>query len=341
MLKISTVGNQDAVPPVMDVPTLFPSLRLQRWPIAADGSMLQQIASRILVLPLAVTIRLDADCALDSYKGSTFHGGLGRALAQVAPLMAARLYLESDDQASKPFALEPPLTERTDVKAGELLQFRLTIFGDAVDGVGELVAALKRWGTNGLGPQRAPFTLVDIAVRQAIGPAISLSPRSLSRAAGMAKSVAQLATAANGSQILPDAVNSLVVTAETRLRIQHRGELLRAAPAPEVLMSAVGQRLLAVAAVAGVTELPTLRELLGNRDVVTDCHLSADYTHYADWQRYSLRDECHVPLGGVVGAWVYEGKVAPLLPWLAVGQWLQLGNKTTFGFGRFSYSPGY
>jgi CRISPR/Cas system endoribonuclease Cas6 (RAMP superfamily) len=40
-----------------------------------------------------------------------------------------------------------------------------------------------------------------------------------------------------------------------------------------------------------------------------------------------------MPLEGVTGRLHFEGPVGPLLPWLQLADWLQIGTKTTFGFG--------
>jgi hypothetical protein len=41
-------------------------------------------------------------------------------------------------------------------------------------------------------------------------------------------------------------------------------------------------------------------------------------------------------LGGVVGTWTLRGDLAPLLPWLWLGQWLHAGKNATMGMGRYT-----
>ena len=56
---------------------------------------------------------------------------------------------------------------------------------------------------------------------------------------------------------------------------------------------------------------------------------------WQDWSRYSSRQQQEMTLGGVVGAWTLEGDLAPLLPWLWLGQWLHVGKNATMGMGGY------
>ena len=46
-----------------------------------------------------------------------------------------------------------------------------------------------------------------------------------------------------------------------------------------------------------------------------------------------------LPQGGVLGRWVWTGTVAPLLPWLLLGQWLHVGKGATAGLGGYRVLP--
>jgi hypothetical protein len=45
-------------------------------------------------------------------------------------------------------------------------------------------------------------------------------------------------------------------------------------------------------------------------------------------------------LGGAVGTWTFEGDLAPLLPWLRLGQWLHVGKNASLGMGRYQLDIG-
>jgi CRISPR/Cas system endoribonuclease Cas6 (RAMP superfamily) len=51
------------------------------------------------------------------------------------------------------------------------------------------------------------------------------------------------------------------------------------------------------------------------------------------WRRHSHRSGQDMPLEGVTGRLHYLGPRRTLLPWLHLADWMQIGSKTTFGFG--------
>ena len=56
-------------------------------------------------------------------------------------------------------------------------------------------------------------------------------------------------------------------------------------------------------------------------------------------ERYSANNKSLIPYGGLLGQLKYQLKdnnKADIIPWLAVGQQLQIGGKTTFGLGDYS-----
>jgi hypothetical protein len=54
-----------------------------------------------------------------------------------------------------------------------------------------------------------------------------------------------------------------------------------------------------------------------------------------DGHRFSARQSRETPTGGVLGRWTLHGDLAPLLPWLHLGQWLHLGKGVTLGQGGY------
>jgi hypothetical protein len=52
-------------------------------------------------------------------------------------------------------------------------------------------------------------------------------------------------------------------------------------------------------------------------------------------ERYSFRQQQSIPLGGVLGRLYFKSVPVELLPFLELGQWLNLGKETTFGLGRY------
>jgi hypothetical protein len=61
--------------------------------------------------------------------------------------------------------------------------------------------------------------------------------------------------------------------------------------------------------------------------------------HWCEWERYSHRQQQKMVFGGVLGELELSGYLTPFLPLLARGQWLHVGNKTTFGMGHYRLVP--
>ncbi len=59
--------------------------------------------------------------------------------------------------------------------------------------------------------------------------------------------------------------------------------------------------------------------------------------NWHDWQRYSHRQERHVPMGGLLGHLTIAGPgLAELWPYLWLGQWLHVGKGTMMGLGQYA-----
>lgn len=70
-------------------------------------------------------------------------------------------------------------------------------------------------------------------------------------------------------------------------------------------------------------------------DLAETVRLREDATRWYDWERYSSRQDRRMRLGGLVGEALFEGELAPFLPLLTMGSWVNIGKGTTFGLGRF------
>lgn len=54
-----------------------------------------------------------------------------------------------------------------------------------------------------------------------------------------------------------------------------------------------------------------------------------------EWSRYSARQRRRIPMDGVVGSITISGDLAPVWPWLWLGQWLHVGKGAVMGLGRY------
>ena len=59
---------------------------------------------------------------------------------------------------------------------------------------------------------------------------------------------------------------------------------------------------------------------------------------WKDWTRWSNRQRSSMKFGGLVGSITYENVPASFLPFLELGEKLQVGKQTSFGLGRYALS---
>lgn len=298
------------------------------------------------------TFRMAAALRLPHYAGSLLRGQFGAALRRVScmtrapacegcPLRATCPYpavfeapgpavhsLQNFSHIPNPYVVEPPPLGTRHIDAGETLQLGLVLFGHALGHLPLISFALQRAIEGGLGKERARGTLESIEVQHpedgrfepvwlAGDPAIAGHDTDFPLAA---------ATAARAR---------ITLQLHTPLRLQHQGHPVRPhALTPRKLIADLLRRITLLSEFhAGrpslVTDVPALV-----RHADTLAHHGA--LRWLDWSRYSSRQRQEMTLGGAVGTWTLEGDLAPLLPWLWLGQWLHVGKNATLGMGHYT-----
>ena len=63
--------------------------------------------------------------------------------------------------------------------------------------------------------------------------------------------------------------------------------------------------------------------------------LKAKSLRWYDWERYSNRQKRRMKMGGLIGAISFCGHLSPFMPYLLLGQYIHVGQGTTFGLGRY------
>ena len=321
------------------------------------------------MLPLAryrFTFRLHAPLRLPDYAGSLLRGQFGAALRRVAcmtdaptcegcPLRATCPYpaifeapapaehaMQNFSHVPNPYVVEPPTFGTRHIDAGGTLQFGLVLFGRAVAQLPLVSFALQRAVEGGLGRERARGVLERIEWQRTDD-----EPADPYRGAHTFIPVWQpgdAAIAVHDAQVAPPtaatrpAPERLTLAIHTPMRLQQQGKPLRpAALTPRKLVADLLRRVSLLAEFhAGhpglVADAPALvhhAEALAHQTAL----------RWQDWSRYSSRQQQEMTLGGAVGHWTLEGDLAPLLPWLWLGQWLHVGKNATMGMGGYALQP--
>ncbi len=214
--------------------------------------------------------------------------------------------------------------------AGAPLAFEMLLFGRGIDHVGAVVEAGVRMTRSGLGAGRWTAEVREVWEQDPFGtvrrPLPFLLDRSaLTLVAGWDEAVTRARTLAVGMVALQFLTPAHLVRDDYAIRV----------PAFPIVARPLLRRLTALAVLHGDGgEAPgdhfarLARQAEGVR--LADWH-----GEWRDWERYSARQDRRMTFGGVVGTAVYEGDVAPFLPYLVYGQATHVGKQSTFGAGRY------
>lgn len=238
------------------------------------------------------------------------------------------LRLQDDDTSGgkdvpRPIAVRPFLDNTPNT-------FALAFYGQARETIPMVVSAVPVMGQIGVGNGRRKFVLRGV---RSIDPITGQSLPLLDAAGKATGSVPEPPGAAAYQQmaalLTPDAVT---VRFLTPTRIIQQGRLSH-----EPVFRAWFQRLLERLRL--ISEVYTaepvwipFRDLLAAADVVTICR---DDTHWHESWSGSRRDGMVKPLGGFIGSVQYAGPLRDLLPYLLLGQALQVGKNTIKGCGWY------
>ena len=309
------------------------------------------------MLPLAryrFTFRLHAPLRLPDYAGSLLRGQFGASLRRVAcmtdapscegcPLRATCPYpaifeapapaehaMQNFSHVPNPYVIEPPPFGTRHVEAGGALQFCVVLVGRAVTQLPLVSFPLQRAVEGGLGRERAAGALETIEWEEVSGDGpVAFVPVWQAGDAAIAAHDARLPLPTPTSP-----ASRLTVAIHTPMRLQQQGHPVRPhALTPRKLVADLLRRITLLAEFhadrAGL--VPDVHALVRHADSLA--HQPA--LRWQDWSRYSSRQQQEMTLGGVVGAWTLEGDLAPLFPWLWLGQWLHVGKNATMGMGGY------
>lgn len=81
-----------------------------------------------------------------------------------------------------------------------------------------------------------------------------------------------------------------------------------------------------------IDENSEYRQLIAKASAITT---HSQDIHWEEWNRFSGRQKNWMKFGGHVGTISYSGNLVPFLPYLAIGEWVHIGGKTSFGLGKY------
>ncbi|GFO73301.1 hypothetical protein BJAS_P4036 [Bathymodiolus japonicus methanotrophic gill symbiont] len=283
---------------------------------------------------------------LNDYSGSMLRGAFGRALRKLACVTkmdnckACLLYrqctypkifetpaptnadLQRFSAIPNPFIVEPPPMGERNLQVGEEFSFGLVLIGQAIPHLPLIIYAWQEALQQGLGKSHAKAALQSVI----------FEPGQLSEQVIYSSQQGELLAEPQFECPLLEPVDRLKLRLLTPLRIQQRGRVLsHAMQGRDFLMALVRRYYLLQEFHSEHYQAPDFSALAQQAEGI-QCKTQF---HWYEWQRYSSRQKQKMVFGGVLGELELEGDLADFLPILALGQWLHVGNKTTFGMGRY------
>ena len=221
--------------------------------------------------------------------------------------------------------LNAPLISRQSFQPGETLEFHLVLLGPAIEALPHFIHCFIEMGRRGLGRQRGKYELLQVGLIKngATIPGYESSTHTLTNVAPD-----------SGPKYLPEDDQTTALTLEflTPLRLKDKGDLVSRFSFP-FFFECLSRRLSVLAAFYGDSDqLPNFASL---SDAAQGVNVVQTRLCWFDWERYSRRQHAAMKFGGLQGRVRLAGKLGPFMPYLRLGSQVNVGEKTTFGLGRY------
>lgn len=240
------------------------------------------------------------------------------------------------------YSMAPPLPPRQRIEAGESFSFAISLYGEGLGFLPYFVLALTEVGRLGIGPGRGSFRVQQI---QAVDPLRGLVQDVLRPGAQLVQ-VPSLHVDWQAAQAVASALAGTLPREEVTLhfltptRLTERERLVRM-PDFAVLFRRLLERIDEMArqwSSGGRRAPEELEELYRYAEHV---RLVDAGVKWIDLKSYSGRTKKERWFSGFVGRATYRSQDwLALLPWLILGQGVQVGKDTVRGNGMFVLAPG-
>ena len=270
--------------------------------------------------------------------GSAWHGALGKALHDDAP-QAYELLIGKFNQTdvtktetqSAPQTPPPPIVLRPhppdcDVSPGAAFIVSIVLIGKGIEHREAVIAALKRISQMGVGPNLGQFQVEQIE-QNWVQPAALINKNAL--ASNHAKPTPAMPTMPPKSANVALHFLSPALLKQNNRHADH-------APSLELIINRIINR-------THFLMQQHLPDKALSSQVKRALLLQARQIHPIDTQlewiktrRYSAKSKKWMAFNGLIGSIILPNVPPSLLLWLQLTEWIHIGNKTTFGYGRIA-----
>jgi hypothetical protein len=221
---------------------------------------------------------------------------------------------------------------------GDELVFDLLLVDRAIEYMPYVVYAVNEMAKRGLGANRVPFDLSQVAVVDEHGLALTIysgGGQRITVPRQTTKCLTELIQSRLDELRATDnfSLHEVRLNFQTPARIRVNGDLQQALTF-ELLVRNLLRRVSLLAAIHGSGRLDVNYRALIKR--ASSVRTRKSGLHWRDWERYSNRQRIKMNMGGFVGGIEYAGEaIQEFLPLLAAGELLHVGTGTTFGLGTY------
>jgi hypothetical protein len=234
-----------------------------------------------------------------------------------------------------PFVIEPPLETRTAYRPGDFFIFDLILFGHVNHNLPYFVYAFEKMGMIGLGRKlngrRGKYQLEEVSCRNRV--IYTRTEKFLSPSDAVANldfGDRQIQTGSGRSQ-------TVKIKLITPLRLKFKNKYHAKLPFHILVRSSL-RRMSSLLNVYGHGE-PSLdyQKLVRKAEEI---EAASDSIRWADWRRYSFRQDAAMLMGGLTGEVVYRNMPGDYLPFLTFAEAVHLGKQSAFGLGKIEIAAG-
>lgn len=308
---------------------------LSRRPMSLASPTLRRALSQRSWVRIEVTHEALDDFEAHPFKGALWRSNLGFRLKQADNDAFAALFDLPPEraQAEPTWNLAPPISAETHIPRGTLIESAVTLHGPNERFGGAIVSAFEAFEQQGLGygGRFARLRLVDAQLRT-LNESVPWGAKS-----PPVRAIDVLDAAV--SEPMMNSRQPVRVEFATPVRVKDESRPVHGLPEFHLLVRRIMGRVKMLAPM----ELGPLWEpgeqaswLDPARQVSMPLHLAGPF---GEPNQFSARQRATRPLVGYAGTAVYGEGACLALPWLRIGEWIQVGGKTHDGFGVISVSP--
>lgn len=307
------------------------------------------------IVKLKIKAKAIEKIKLPDYSGNVFRGNFGHSFKDVACLTLKKncekceqksqcAYIKIFEteypetakqvkrmkQVPKPYVINPPAMNITELEEGKNLYFGLTLIGTSVDYLPYFVFSFKEMGKAGIGANRGKFIIEDV--------------------------LAYLPDDENYHSIFK-AENQKLINVSDNYHITFNNDSNNTENSNQVALKFISPTNIVVdkSSKHNMEFYPLFSRLISRINALsllycgeelTDNYLELiekskeisikeNSTSWYQIEKYSSRQHKRFQAGGYLGEVVYQGELNEFLPYLEIGQYVNVGKNTTIGFGKY------